>query len=165
MVTMQQAIAAFVNILDGSGIRYEFHPEDRVLVMHMSIPNKLRRLVMIIGFEQAGNNPNRCIRILSMAYADMNVDRAYVSQMCEYMTRINNSLAIGEIEMNVDGGDSIRYRISAEIDDSMLSGTIIKRMLTVPLQVMEQYGDGLLAISMGLLSAKEAYQKAQNTQL
>lgn len=62
-------------------------------------------------------------------------------------------------------GDNIRYRISTEMADFMLSGNLIKRMLTVPLQGMEQYGDGLLAVRMGLLSAKEAYQKAQHQQL
>lgn len=62
-------------------------------------------------------------------------------------------------------GDNIRYRISTEMDDFMLSGNLIKRMLTAPLQGMEQYGDGLLAVRMGLLSAKEAYRKAQHQQL
>lgn len=164
MVTIQQAMSTFKSVLDESGLRYELIPNERIIVIHMSLPNRLRNTTMILGFDQSGNNPDACIRVVSMALADISVDNSSVAQMCEYLTRINDTIIIGGMEMNVDNRNNIRYRISAELSDHMLDDAIVRRMIVLPLQIMEQYGDGLLAISMGLLSAKEAYRQAQNRQ-
>ena len=164
MVTMQQAVSAFTNFFDGNNIKYNLINEDghHAIISRTSIQSKLRNMTIFVEFIPDDRNPNTCIRFASYGIPDMSIDENCKAQILDYITRINYAVNLGHFEMDVGGCRDLRYKVTHEVDNYMPGDYVITRMLSVPYLVLEKYGDGLLAISMGFLSGEEAFRQATN---
>ena len=81
-------------------------------------------------------------------------------EICEYITRANFGLAIGNFELDMHDGE-IRYKTSIDVEGATITPAMVKQIVHANVIVTGLYLPGLLAVIRGELSATEAIGLAE----
>lgn len=132
---------------------YEFDREDGIIRMRFKIKGKLDhiRFVLIIKDDF----------YLSYGCIDMSVDEAQRKEVAEFFTRANFGLNFGNFELDMRDGE-IRYKVCVDCDHTTLSSQMIERSLDIPIAMYQRYGDEMLKVMFGMVSAEEATKIAES---
>jgi len=160
-VSIQQGVAVVKNYLDKNGWRYQFDESRNVFTMSFKL-NKTKLggvdiLIMVRGFSQ---DPNRCHRIMSYGRISNKADESCMAQVCEYLTRANYGLSLGNFELDHSDGE-IRYKVAWNVVDGMVGDDAIDDLVDLPIAMFNRYGDGLLMVEMGMMTPEDAISKAE----
>ena len=159
-VSMRQAINAVREMLNSNGWKYSFDDEKNRFSLSFKSKSKLSSVDIRISVRARSNDENACLRIYSYGYVDLHADEDCMADVCEYLTRANYGMAIGNFELDHNDGE-IRYNVSINSVDALPGDDALDDLVTIPVMMFDRYGNGLLAVSMGMMSAKDAVEQAE----
>lgn len=88
-------------------------------------------------------------------------DSKIMSDMAEFICRANYGLDHGNFELDMDDGE-IRYKCFVDCSGSLPTADMIENSIQCPAAMFEQYGEGIVEVMSGTLTAKEAVEKCEN---
>lgn len=160
-VSMQQAAAAVKDYLDKNGWNYQFDAERNVFSMGFKLnKTKLGSVDILIMVRAFSKEPGRCHRIMSYGRVNTKADEGCMAQVCEYLTRANYGLSLGNFELDHSDGE-IRYKVAWNVVDGMVGEDALDDLVDLPIAMFNRYGDGLLMVAMGMMSPEDAINKAE----
>lgn len=160
-VTMTEAITAVRSLLDARKWNYTFHEKDNVLQCSMTLSRtRLKSLNFLLFFNPSGDDPSVCRYITSLAWPDMKTDENCMAQVGEYLHLANRTLNQGHLNLDYDRGQ-VTFHHALVLADGLPTETAITGLLGLASGTFNAYGDGLLAVTMGLRTPLEAWQAAQ----
>ena len=165
-VTMEEAIGAVKEMLDSREINYSEDAPTKTMYIFSAnfgltdskLLNKVKVLISVIASKK---NPELCNRIMSYAAVGLEANEDNLAAVGEYLHRANYGLAFGNFELDYDDG-KIKYKMAANCVDSLPGFDAIEDMIYLPISMFERYGDGLLAVNMGIASPKNAIAKIED---
>ncbi len=86
-------------------------------------------------------------------------DRAMA--LCEFLTRANYGLRIGNFELDMDNGN-IRYKSSLDFEGTELVPTLIRSAIYPAVQTMDDYLPGIFSVLFGGIPPKEAIEAIES---
>ena len=107
----------------------------------------------------SAKDPAKCRTIAAYAFIPLKVAPARIAEVCEYLTRANFGLAIGNFELDYDHG-VIRYKITLNCRSGIPGISALEDLVSIPVAMYNRYGSGLLAVNDGTATAAEAAKKA-----
>ena len=160
--TMREAVAAVRRTFDNEGWKYDYNAEDNVFSIKFSLKKtKLSTIRIIVRCAPSSRSPGDCLRISSFGYIPMKADDDCKIQVSEYLTRINYKLALGNFEMDFSDGE-VSFRYACNVLDGMIGEDALDDLTTLPIAMFEKYGNGLLAVMMGMMTPEEAIRQADS---
>lgn len=81
-------------------------------------------------------------------------------QMAEFVCRANYGLRHGNFELDFRDGE-IRYKCFIPCKNMIPNADIIKDSIYVPAAMMEKYGNGIAAVSFGMMTPEEAVNASE----
>lgn len=158
---MTEALDAVRELLESQDLRYKFDDEDNIFSVTFSLKKtKLRSLTVLIRVVESKKNPDECVRIESHASVGISADEDCMAEMAEFLHRANYGLIFGCFELDFNDGE-IRYRMAYNCADALPGYDALDDLLYVPITMVDRYGDGILAMSMGVTSPEEAIQQIE----
>ena len=135
--------------MDGMGWKYgfKFDEERPQISAGVNLDCKLQSLQLRFLFSRDGYCVLGTIRL--------NADEETRPLVMEYLTRANYGLRNGNFELDLRDGE-VRYKLfvpGRHLDD--LPGDLIKDSIMLPPTMVDRYGNGLLAIMMGVTTDVE----------
>ncbi|MEM9214881.1 MAG: YbjN domain-containing protein [Cyanobacteria bacterium P01_F01_bin.150] len=82
--------------------------------------------------------------------------------IAEFILRVNDSLLIGNFELDIDQGD-IRYKTSLDTEGDRLTSTLMQRLVYANVHTMDTYLPGIIAVLAGDCSPVEAIASIEQT--
>ena len=158
MVTMSAAVAAVRSYIEEHEWKYDFYEEDNVFELRVALDAKLTDFRILIFLNE--DDDGSCHTITSFGAADIKADEGCMTQMSEYLHRANYGTTYGCFELDPDDGD-IRFRHSVSCRDGVPVAYALEDLISAPFWAFNRYGNGMLAVSMGLQTAKEAAEAAE----
>ena len=104
-------------------------------------------------------DPSRCRAIISYGLIPLKADPARIAQVCEYLTRANFGLGIGNVELDFPTG-TIRYKVTINCRSGLPGFTVLSDLISVPVAMFNRYCAGLVAVNAGTETAEDAAKKA-----
>ena len=89
------------------------------------------------------------------AYPLLYADETNIAAVGEFCHRANFGMRNGNFELDYNDGE-IRYKSYVDCTDYYPGDNVIERSIAVPAAMFEEYGDGLLAVMDGSMTAGEA---------
>lgn len=80
--------------------------------------------------------------------------------MAEFITRANYGLRLGNFEMDFEDGE-VRYRTSVDVENDMLSISLVSNMVYPNVWTMDRYLPGLFEVVYGSSSPAQAILKVE----
>lgn len=80
--------------------------------------------------------------------------------MCEYLTRANYNMVLGNFEMDMQDGE-VRYKTSIDVTDSELTPQLVRRLVYTNLLNMDKYLPGIETVAGTDVSPAEAIAKIE----
>ena len=101
-------------------------------------------------------------RVDSMAYFPIRTDKDRVQEVCEFLTRINHEYLVHAVyELDYDKG-KIRVIWSHETQGNLVfTEDLAEEMVNLPATRIDDFGDDILEIIFGRISAKEQFAKVK----
>lgn len=93
---------------------------------------------------------------------DVMVPENQRKEVAEYLTRANYGLIGGNFELDMRDGE-VRYKYTVENDPCVPSERLIEKSLAISEIMLLRYGDNLLKVMVGMLSAEEAIKPAEES--
>lgn len=87
-------------------------------------------------------------------------DTKMMSNMAEFICRANYGLKNGNFEMDMRDGE-IRFKCYVDCDEIVPSLEMVKNSIHCSAAMFEHYGDGIVDVIFGNMSAKEAIEKCE----
>lgn len=160
-VTMTQAVEAVKSMFEENGWRYKFDEESMIFTTGFNLSEtKLGSTNISILIRPVYDDPEHCFRINSYAGIGLKADSDNIQQVCEYITRANYGLNFGNFELDFSDGE-IRFKVSYNVKDGLVGFDALDDMVSQPVTMLNQYGNGLMSVIMGMMSPEEAIRKAE----
>ena len=83
-----------------------------------------------------------------------------MAQVAEYLTRANFGLRNGNFELDYSDGE-IRYKTFVDCEDLLPSAAVLRDAVTIPVDMFDRYGNGLMSVVLGVRTPEEAIQDAE----
>lgn len=97
------------------------------------------------------------MHITISAYCPMCVSPSRIDEVAKFLALANYDLLLGNFELNTERGD-IHYRHFVDCECFLaLPVTILRRCCPIPLLMLRQYGDAIVAVATGITSAETAF--------
>ena len=88
-------------------------------------------------------------------------DDSNISQMAEFIVRANDGLNFGKFTMDFSDG-AIEFDLALDCEDrEFLSDSLISSTFSMPLNALEKYGDGLMAVLFAFQTPEQAVAAAE----
>ena len=160
-VSIEQAIFALRNLLEENGFRYNFDENRNAISLNFSLDkSKLASVRILIRVVPSQTDPDNCFRITSFGVIGIKADEDSIAEMAEFLHRANYGMIFGCFELDYDDGE-IRFRISLNCNDGLPGPSVLEDLWDLPAMMAERYGNGIIAVSMGMLSAEEAIKRIE----
>lgn len=135
--------------------RYTFNEEDALFEAGVKLDCKLKstRLKIRVGTSY----------YTVYATIALNADEDSRQQVAEYLTRANYGLRAGNFELDMRDGE-VRYKIHVDCGDDcecLPSYSVVENSVYISVNMIEKYGDGLVAVMYGFKTAEEAVNEAE----
>jgi hypothetical protein len=149
----EQIVDAVRDWLDNDDWRYEYNAEDQILHMGVGLKSKIKSGKFLIIF---GDSSYTVYLI-----APLNGDPENISELGKFMTMANYGLRNGNFELDLNDGE-IRYKVYVNCEGlDELPEPIIRDSIYVGCFMMDRYGDGIAALSLGFSDADTEIKKAE----
>lgn len=160
-VSMEQAVATLRDLLEENELRYSYDAENVFFTLNFSLHHsKLSSVRIFIRVVPSQKNPNECFRITSFGIIGIKADEDSIAEIAEFLHRANYGMIFGCFELDYGDGE-IRFRTAINCVDFLPGPDAIEDLWGLPAMMAERYGNGILAVSMGLLSAEEAIKRIE----
>ena len=151
-MSIRRAIERFLTADDW---RYTVNEEKELIRMGVNINSKLKETTLIIDLRDE----------FYIVYATINVeaDDECREAGAEFLTRANYGMRWGNFELDMNDGE-IRYKVLVDCGDDcdcLPTNSVIKNSIYIPAQMMQKYGNALLAVMYGFKTPKEAVEEAE----
>lgn len=141
--------------LDDDEWNYDFDEELGLIRFSLSLSSKIKHIKYYLDIDTESFN----VYALCPLGADMD-DETTVREVSEFLHRANYGLRAGNFEMDFHDGE-IRYKTYCYAKDSLPSVEAIQKSIFYPAAMFERYGDGILSILFGGLSAQDAIARCE----
>ena len=116
---MRQAIACVRNVLDRKGYNYRFDADKNKFTMGFNLNRtKLKSCDIVVYVRPISGEENYCRALLAYGNIAISADKSSMAQVCEYLTRANYGLTVGNFELDHRDGE-IRYKVSINVRDDL----------------------------------------------
>lgn len=161
-VSMTSAVNAVKAVFDQREWRYTYDEERKLFSLKFNLSKtKLGGADIRIFVRPSRENESNARLILSYGEIDLTADSECMAQVAEYLTRANFGLSVGNFELDFRDGE-IRYKVSINCVDALPGEDAIDDLCGIPVSMFNHYGNGLLAVSMGMMTAEEAIAKLKD---
>lgn len=136
--------------------KYTVNEEKEYIKMGINLNSKLKECSLLIDLRDD----------FYISYATINVeaDEECRANVAEFLTRANYGMRWGNFELDMNDGE-IRYKILVDCGDDcdcLPSPSVIKNSIYIPAQMMQKYGNGLLAVMYGFKTPAEAIKEIES---
>ena len=155
MATATQILGWIKNCFDKREWSYE-ELEDRPALRSSGFPVKCKfsSVKIIINCNDTS--------FLIHGYIPLDADEDCRQRVAEYFTRANYGLRYGNFEMDFRDGE-MRYKHVVDCEGmTSLSDDVLMSNLSLPLRMIERYGDNLIAVMYGIKTPEEAINDAES---
>ncbi len=136
---------------------FSFDEQRGVFKFGLSLKSKLKKVNYLIHVKE----DEYIVYAISPIGADED-DEKMMAAMAEFVCRANYGLKNGNFELDMRDGE-IRFKCFVDCEDSMPSTEVIRNSIHCPAAMFKQYGDGIIDIIFGNVSAKEAIAKCEKS--
>lgn len=159
-VSMRKATEAIKAMFEEHKWTYEYNDDNDKFTTKFNLSKtKLGSVEIQIRPRPTSADPSDCRAIIAYGLISLKADSESMAQICEYLTRANYGLTIGNFELDHRDGE-IRYKVSMNCRDALPGDSALEDLVAIPTAMYNRYGNGLLAVSMGMMSAEDAAKKA-----
>ncbi|MCL2662005.1 MAG: YbjN domain-containing protein [Oscillospiraceae bacterium] len=154
MAAANEIYGWYKDFFDRNELNYDEDAESNNIKIVMPLDGKLQKTNMMV----------RCLDsfVSVKAYAPLNADEGVRHNVAEYLARANYGMAFGNFELDVRDGE-VSFKLTLDCEDrSSLSDDLIGKTFVLPQNMLEKYGDGLLAVMFGMKSPEEAIDEAED---
>ena len=151
-MSIRQAIERYFKENDWN---YTFLEDKQCLKAGVNLKCKLKETQLMIRLRED--------HYIVYATINVNADEDCRQQVAEYITRANYGLKWGNFEMDMRDGE-IRYKVLVDCGtncDCLPTSSVIENSIYLPAQMMQKYGNGMLAVMYGFKSPAEAIEEAE----
>jgi hypothetical protein len=99
-------------------------------------------------------------RFVFYSVAMLIVGAEHAAAVAEYITRANDGMVIGNLELSWDSGQ-VRCRTSIDVDGGELTAAMVRRLVEVNVLTMDRYLPGLVDVASGDREPREAITAAE----
>lgn len=161
-VSMRKAVAAVRDLFDSNNYHYDYDEENYKFHAKFNLSRtKLGSIDIYIRVRPSSSDPDNARLIISHGQVSLHGDKDCIAGLCEYITRANYGLNIGNFEMDHSDGE-LRYKVSINCVDALPGEDALDDLLTMPVSMFNKYGNGMLAVSMGMMSPADACRQAES---
>lgn len=161
-VSMRKATEAIREMFSMHNWAYAYNEEQDKFTARFNLSKtRLGNVEIQIRPRPSSADPNVCRAIVAYGRIRLRATPETMAPICEYLTRANLGLSIGNFELDHRDGE-IRYKVSMNCRDAIPSPHAMEDVIDIPVAMYNRYGDCLLAVSEGTLSAEEAAKRADN---
>lgn len=136
---------------------FSFDEQRGVFKFGLSLKSKLKKVNYLIHVKE----DEYIVYVISPIGADED-DKKMMAAMAEFVCRANYGLKNGNFELDMRDGE-IRFKCFVDCEDIMPSTEVIRNSIHCPAAMFKQYGDGIIDIIFGNVSAKEAVAKCEKS--
>ena len=134
---------------------WNFDEKSGIFQAGVNIKNKLGSYRLVVDAEE-----ERFLLCYGILATHADEDRR--AAVAEYLARANWGLKIGNFEVDMRDGE-VRYKASMTNEEGQApSKETIQRLIYTIHGMLDQYGDGLLAVIFGFDTPEEAIRKAES---
>lgn len=145
------------NYLNENDWRYSFDEKTGIINFSMGIYGKLNKLDFYILIHE------KCIVVHAVSAIGADIeDETMMTQMSEYINRVNYGTRNGCFEFDFEDGE-IRYKSYIDCDDIIPSYNVLKNSISCSATMFEYYAPGMLAIIFLGYSASDAAEVCENS--
>ena len=134
-----------LSALDGLGLKYEKYEEDLVVVLGYKGDDMAHRMIIAVSPE------SQTLRLIEKLPFEINPEKA--GDVAKAVCLINSNLLIGGFEYTL--GDEISYEIKQAFNESIISESLVERLVKCIASSVEVYDDRLMALNKGYLKVEE----------
>ena len=139
---------------------YEYNEEKRRFSARFDLEvADLKEVEIHIHARPSSIDPAKCRSIVAYGRIHMQADLEHIAQICEYLTRANFGLAIGNFELDYSTG-IIRYKVAMNCRSGLPGPRALEDLVAIPVAMFNRYGKGLLAVNAGTETAEAAARQA-----
>lgn len=150
----EQIIDAVRNFLDGDDWHYQFDAEDQEITAGIRLKSKIRNGKLRIIFKDDSYTV--------YLYSPVSGDESNLTEISKYLAMANYGLLNGNFELDFRDGE-IRYKTFVNCSGlESLPKEIIRDSILVGCAMMDRYGNGIAALSLGFSDADTAIKEAEN---
>lgn len=143
-----EIVNAIKDFLDDGGIKYDFFEEHGVYKFGSSVKSKIKRLDLLISVNDD--------EYFCFAISPFNADADCMAEMSRFLHKANYGLKRGNFEFDDSDGE-IRFKYYVDCEDCMPpSFSAVAKSILLPTRMIERYGDGIVGIIFGGMTAEEA---------
>lgn len=99
-------------------------------------------------------------RFMFYSVAPLEAPANKIATMAEFLTKANYGLMIGNFELDYNDGE-IRYKTSIDVENEQLTTNLVRNLIYVNLETMDNYLPGIVGILNNQLSPDEAIAKIE----
>ena len=160
-VSMNSAINAVKEMFKNNDWSYDFNEEKTLFTTTFNLSkSKLGSVRIMIRVRPTAADANAARLIVGYGLISLKGDSDCMAQVCEYLTRANYGLNIGNFELDHRDGE-IRYKVAINCRDALPGMDALEDLCGITTAMYNKYGNGLLAVCMGMMSAEDAIKKAE----
>ena len=160
-IPISDVVGAIRHVLDSRDIHYDFDSEATTFRSTFRLSKtKLASVNLVILCPK--DSSGRCMRITSYGMILIRADEDCMFSMAEFLHRANYGLPCGNFELDFRDGE-IRFKMSVNANEKIPSNDAIDDLIVFPVQLLDTYGDGILAVSMGVMTPEEAIAKCEGS--
>ena len=153
MVVANEIYGWYKDFFDRNDIHYDEDTENNIITVLMPLDGKLQKTNMMI----------RCIDNCASvkACAPLNADENVRQDVAEYIARANYGMVFGNFELDMSDGE-VAFKLTLDCEDrSSLSDDLLGKTFILPQNMLEKYGDGLLAVMFEMKSPEVAIDEIE----
>ena len=122
--------------------------------------DQVRILLDVCGPGGSREAQDECQYLIVFGKGGVRADESCTAQTAEYLTRVNYGLRSGNFELDYSDGE-IRYKVFVDCQDLLPSTAVLRDAVTIPVDMFDRYGNGLLAVVLGVKTPEAAIQEAE----
>ena len=164
MVTVEMVRNALRTVFQENNWNYDFDTERGIFYTGFSLSNakldQVRVLLDVCGPGGSEDPHDECQYLIAFGRCGIRADESCMAQVAEYLTRANFGLRNGNFELDYSDGD-IRYKTFVDCEDLLPSAAVLQDAVTIPVDMFDRYGNGLMSVVLGVRTPEEAIQDAE----
>ena len=160
-VTMDEAVRAIHAMFEEFDWRYDYNEtQHRFRAGARLHGTKLGRIDIYIYVRARPDDASLCSRITSYGDIDLHADAECMDAVGEFLHRANYGLALGNFELDPEDGE-MRYKVCLNCREALPSHDALDDLISLPMAMVERYGDGILKVCMGVATSKDAIKEIE----
>ena len=149
---MGQLYDAMILHMEENNLKFQRHDEAERLML--GIGGRNGRWQIVVQVNQAREQ----VTVLSMLESHCPPER--LPAMCEFLTRANWGLILGNYEMDLQDGE-IRYKTSVDMEGQVLPQSMIRPLMAANISTVDRYFPGLMRVMFGDGDARMAVRECE----